>query len=816
MLKNYLLISFRNIRRNKGSALLNILCLALGMSTFLFIFNFVQFEYSYDEFHPKADYIYRVETDTYFRQEIRKTNAYTNYTTGEWLTDKFETITSYCRVVPFSENGTAFIFSQDMGGSQRTSFLESAYFSESSYFDIFSVEWIEKVPGTILAKPNTLVVSETAATKLFPKKLENGRSILGAEVEISTIGEIKEKWIIQGVYKDIPKNSHLQFGALFSLEEQDYMLNSSTQYNTYTYVLTNEHYTRGMYKEQLVDKEKLAQFSQFDQDFLSLKPVTAIHTSTQVSNDPGNSANKTFMLFLLIVAVVILILAATNYINSAIISSIERAKEVGVRKLVGIQPKQLIGNILTESIGVNLIAGILALLLFLFGIRAINTLTSVEYPETLNPDALLKSGLVLLGLIVFGALISGYYPANLLVGLKPIQALKGKTQVVSSKQSSKGSKVMRVLLVFQLTMGVVFISAVFIVQQQLSHVREKGNKSFRMNITAKFPGLTGANDFYALQSEGFVEGLLEKGEIESAYISNLYNGQIKMKQRIKALHQVGGDTTRLVDEFDLFVIDYHYWDGLPELFLAGKNFSRRFGFDHDQVIVNEAAMRAMRFNEPDSAIGKKVKPYNGTLVIKGVIKNDSINDVPKVYVTGLRYPTYIDMTFQARGSSAEKLNDAVTSASQLWGKQFKGIYFLTRKYETQTALEKNLLKLFFFFTGLTVFIACLGVFSLSAFTTIKRTKEVGIRKVLGANVTQILLILIYDFMRLMLVGSVIAVPLVILAARQWLQNYAFRINLHPGFALGPVAIMGALAIVIIVKQSWNTSIKSPIKALSQE
>ena len=815
MLKNYLLISFRNIRRNKGSALLNILCLSLGMSTFLFIFNYVQFEYSYDEFHLNADRIYRVETDTYFRQEIRKTDAFTPYTSGEKLKSNFTQIEDHCRLVPFSENGTAFIFSKDTGSS-RTSFIESAYFSEASYFNIFSVSWLERKPGALLSQPNSLVISRSTAIKLFPKTVGNGKSVLGEVVEINTIGDNREKWIITGVYADIPENSHLRFGALFSLEGQEYMLDAGSESNTYTYVLVNDEYTEGMFQEELVDLEKLSQFSQFDQDFLSLKPITAIHTTTQVSNDPGNSANKTFIRFLLVIAIVILMLAATNYINSAIISSIERAKEIGVRKLVGIQPRQLIGNILTESISVNLVAGILALLLFVFGIKAINVLTDVKYPEALDLSALLNSGLVLLALIIFGALISGYYPASLLVNLKPVQALKGKTQVVSSKQSSKGSKVMRVLLVFQLTMGVVFISAVFIVQQQLSYVRQKGNKSFRMNITAKFPGLTGANDYYAIQSEGFVEGLIRKGEIESAYISNLYNGQVRMKQRIKALHQVGGDTTRLVDEFDLFVIDYHYWDGLPELFLAGRNFSKRFGFDHDQVIVNESALRAMRFNSPDSAIGKKVRPYNGTLIIKGVIKNDSINDIPKVYVTGLRYPTYIDMTFQARGSSAEKLNEAVTTAGQLWDKQFKGIYFLTRKYETQTALEKNLLKLFFFFTGVTVFIACLGVFSLSAFTTIKRTKEVGIRKVLGANVTQILLILIYDFMRLMILGSIIAVPLVILGARQWLQNYAFRINLHPGFALGPVAIMGTLAIIIIVRQSWSTSIKSPIKALSQE
>ncbi|OEK01844.1 hypothetical protein BFP97_10100 [Roseivirga sp. 4D4] len=774
------------------------------------------FENSYDSFHAKSDRIYRLETDTYFRQEIIKTNAFTKYRSGKGIEARFPEVLETTRLVPFSENGTAFLFSKDEDALDRTTYLEKAYFSESTFFDIFTLEWIDKVQGLPLLKPNEVVVSEETALKLFPKKMSLGKSILGEEIRTRTTGQSKESWSIAGIFKAPPKNSHLVFGALFSLHDKDYLLNSESLPNTYTYLLVDDNYTYKMFQSSLVDMAKLSEFSHIEQDFLSLRALTDIHTATKVSNDPGQSANKTFILFLIVMGMIILILASTNYINGSIINSIERSKEIGVRKLVGIQPRQLVINVLTESTCINLIAGLIAFFLFIFGIRVVNVFTTIEYPNALDFLAILRSSLILLVLVVFAALVSGYYPASLLVNLKPIEALKGKTQVVSSKQSAKGSRVMRVLLIFQLTMSVIFISGLYIVQQQLAHVKEKDNKSFRMNLTAKFPGLTGANDMFAEQSEGYIRSLLNKGQVESAYISNLFNGQVKMKQKIKPLYQVGGDTTRLTDSFDLYVIDYHYFDGLDSKFLAGKNFSKRFGFDYNGVIVNEAALAAMRFNSPDSSINKKVRPYNGPLVVKGVIKNDSINDIPTVYVTGLRYPTYIDMTFITRGSSAEKLNEAVNLARQTWNQQFQGIYFLTRKYEEQNAMEKNLVRLFFFFTLLAVFIASLGIFGLSSFTAMKRTKEIGIRKILGANVSQILYVLIYDFLRLMFIGSAIAIPLVIYGAREWLDNYAFRINLHPGFALGPVIGMSLLAITIIVRRCWNTSIQSPIKALSTE
>lgn len=792
------------------------LCLALGMATCLFIYNYVQFERSYDSFHEKSERLYRVETDTYFRQEVTSKNAYSTFQAGKTIKEKFEDIEAFCRLIPFSENGTAFLMSIDQDSSQRTSFLEKAYYTQNSFFDMFSIELTDKANTQSLAKPNTIAVSEGTALKLFPALIENGISVIGQEVQVRTTGQDREKWIIEAVYKALPKNSHIEFDVLFSLEGRAYSLNSPTQPNTYNYVLANDRFDLKVTQEALVDRVNLSEKSYLNLFYPSLKGISEIHMSSRVSNDPGSSANKTFILFLIVLGFVILILASTNYINSSIINSIERSKEIGVRKLLGIQPNQVIINIIIESAIVNLVAGILALFFLIFGIRVINVFTEISYPVLFDLAVILKSLLVLLSLILFSALISGYFPALLLIKLRPIEALKGKTQVVSSKQSTKGSKVMRVLLVFQLSMSVLFISAGYVVNRQLVHIKDKDSRTFLMSIKGKFPGMTGANDDFAYSTNGFVNKVLDAGQAQSVYISNLYNGQVKMKQRIKSLYQKGGDTTRLVDNFDLYVVDYSYWNDSDNIFVAGENFNSKFGYDYNSVIVNESAMRAMRFNIPDSALNKTVQPYNGPLIIKAVIKNDSINDVPKVYVTGLRYPTYVDVVFETRGGSAEQLNTAVNSATRLWGQQFGGLYFLTRKYGQQSILEQSLVRIFFFFTIMAVFIASLGIFGISSFTALKRTKEIGIRKILGANVLQVLYILIQDFSKLMFYGSIITAPLAVYGANRWLMDYPYRINLQPWFVLGPIALMSLIAIGIIVVQSWGKSIQSPIDSLSIE
>lgn len=264
-----------------------------------------------------------------------------------------------------------------------------------------------------------------------------------------------------------------------------------------------------------------------------------------------------------------------------------------------------------------------------------------------------------------------------------------------------------------------------------------------------------------------------------------------------------GDSSTHNENFLLSLVDYSYWADDTSLFISGTNFSTKFGEDFNGVIVNESALRAMNFSNADSAIGKLVGKYNSMLSIKGVIKNNATEDPPMVYVTGFRYPTYFDILLNVQGSTAEKINTALDKLTADLQYDLPNFYFITRNFESQSQQEKSLLNLFVFFTGIAVFVACMGVYSLSAFTAQKRTKEMGLRKILGANVNQILFILIYDFMRLIFFGSIISIPLIVFGIRSWLSNYTYRIDLQPLLLVIPILTMTVIAISIIVRVVEN-------------
>ena len=816
MLRNFLVISFRNLRNNKGASLLNLLCLALGMATCLFIFNYIFFELTYDRFHEKAGTLHRVETQTYKWEEVISEDAFSTYKTGKKLTELLGTIEGSTRLIPFSENGSAFFRKITSENKTKTIYIQQAYYAEPSLFDLFSLEILAGQGAEGLEQPTGLLISESAIPRMFPEAGGDPASVIGRVVHSGANGITAQTHEVTGVFKDLPANSHIHFQTLVAISSNASRLDLGVQENSYTYVLKS----RGnkTQEDEILRKYSQAQVKEEGNIYRKqwyFKPIKDIHTATRVSNEPEMAANRLFLTFLFLIGLIILILAGTNYINNAIINSINRAKEVGVRKLAGIKPNQLLVAVMIESFAFNALAAILAIFFFVFGIRAMAVFTDISYPVALSGTVFFRSLLTLIGLILLSGVLAGLYPASLLRSLTPVQALKGKAQVVSSRQSAKGANIMRILLVFQFTMSLIFMSAVYIVQRQLDHMKEHNNQSFELNAVAKFPGLAGANDIFATQAERFVDANMDGTMNRYLHMSNLYNGQIKMMQHIKALYDTEVDSASSGDTFLLQAVDFHYWKDSSKVFLAGQNFNRRFGQDYNGVIIDEAAMRHMKIERPADAIGKKLAKYNGFLNVIGVVKSHPGDEFPKVYVTGLRYPTYFNMTMLAFGSSADKIKAAMRTRELNWSKQFPSFYFITRKYDNQSNIEKDILRMFFFFTFLAVFIACLGVFSLSAFTTLKRTKEIGIRKILGANISQILFVLTYDFMQLLFYGSIVAIPVVFFGMREWLISYSFRISPSPIFVVVPILLMALIAAAIIIKQCWHTTVLNPIQALER-
>lgn len=814
MLRNFLLISFRNIRQNKGASLLNILCLALGMATCLFIFNYLYYELTYERFHENQKEIFRVETHTLEFSDLKTQDAFTPPSVGMELVKEYEQITESTTLLPYSENGSAFFIYQNSDSTSKTIFVETTYFAQPSFFSLFTLELLAGDKDQALNQPLSIILSASKARSIFGAGMAF-EQMLGKSMEAASNNSEVKEFIVTGIFEDLPANTHLDFDALVSMATYANDLSLRTAGNSYNYVRLDPEHSKRI-KAELASQSRSQGINSNLSEIWSLRLISEIHLAAKISHEPGVKTNFLFLSFLALIGFIILTLACTNFVNNAIINSIERAREVGIRKLAGILPRQLFFTLITESALINTVAGVLGLGIFSIGLRYILTNTDINYPVTFSSHTILFSLVLLVALIIISTLLAGIYPATLLVSIKPVEALKGKSSVINSRQSSRSSKVMRVLLVFQLAMSIIFISGVYVVYQQLNHIRRNDNRPFQLNATARFGGLSGVNDIYAASSRYFLAGVTQSSSIRVRKVTNLYNGQIKTVQPIKSLYQIDKDTVGVEDPFYLEIIDHEYWQNSDSIFLSGSNFDKVFGRDFDRLIINESALNAMKFAHPDNAIGKVVGRYEGFLTIKGVVKNESADEPPRVFATGYRYPTYFELTLTTLGGSAERINGTLAATQRQWEKQFPWIYFVDRKFEDQSALEENLLNMFFLFTFIAVSIACLGIFGLSSFTALKRTKEIGIRKILGANSLQILFILIYDFLRLIFYSSLLAIPIVILGARQWLMSYAERIELPPLFMGVPIVLMSVLAIGIIIKQCWYVTVSHPIQVLAKE
>ena len=794
-----------------STTLLNITCLALGIASCLFISNFIIHELSFDRFHANSSNLYRVETHSYHFQDITKKDALTPFEEGPKLTDEFNEISGYFRLIPYSENRSVFLKTHP-NIKKKTNYVETAYFADPSIFSLLDIDIIEKREH-LLAKTNNIAISAQVAEMLFPEKFNSGQSILGEKVRPESLDKLAEPYEVVAVFNQLPKNSHLHFDALFSIESSHPYKVDTKILDTHTYVLLNENVdyrtlNSQLYKEKTDTQNPSAFFSSS-----ALFPFEKIHLGHQTSNQPSPPTSSILLVFLGAIGIIVLLLSTTNYANNSIIKALGRAKEVGIRKLLGVTPNSLRKSIFYEALLINLVAAILGTVIFMIGQKSADLFIDIGYPVGLNSERITLLVLIVAFLVAISTFLTASYPSYLLNSLKLTQALKGKNLIFQSKQSSRGARVMKGLLVFQLAMCLIFISGAYVVYKQLEFLKEKDNRNIVIEVLGKFPGLTGANEYAAdLNMSYLYEAVLEE-KINSFKVSNLYNGQINMRQEIEPLYQKG-DSSSFQGKFILSLIDHNYWKNDTTHFISGTNFSSKFGEDYRGIIINESALEKMNFHNPESAIGAEVGKYNSMLTIKGVVQNETKNEPPMVYVTGFRYPTYFNISLNVKGSSAEKINSALTQFQNDLQYDLPKFYFITRSFENQSKLEKNLLSLFVLFTAVAIFIACIGVYTLSAFTAQKRTKEIGMRKILGATVPQVLYILIYDFIRLIFIGSTISIPLIVIGVRNWLSNFTYRIELQPLMLIVPILILCILSAGLIIKQSWKAIVVNPLNAIS--
>ncbi len=809
MLKNYFKITLRTISKNKIYSGLNIMGLALGIAACLFILQYVSYERSYDKFHEWHEDLYRVRYKVTRGEELQIDCAAAVPRVGPFMKEKMPEVVDFARAYPISGVVTY---------EDQKYFEDRMHIADPAFLQIFTFPLVQGNAETALTEPFTVVISESAAKKYFGNDDPMGKMIrMDGEHSLS----------VTGVAKDVPEHSHIKFDFLVSYEtlnvqtrQDDGSSSSETawgwyDFNTYVRLKPGSKVTEfdSRFAEYLYD-ERGEEFEKYDykQEF-PLQPVTSIHLYSNLlqESEPEEQGDGEAVFFLTIIAFFILVIAWINYINLSTARSIERAKEVGVRKTMGAYRDQLVKQFLAEAFILNLFALILGLVIVIAGIGYFNRLTGSLLNTSFLSDPFFW--LILVGIYFVGSLLSGLYPAFILSSFKPSAVLKGK---LSSNKA--GNTLRRILVIFQFAASVTLIAGTIIVYRQLAYMTNT-DLGFDMTETlvVKGPEVFGADSLYESTMKTFKSELLKNPEIISVSSSSNVPGDEIFWTR---------GTKKQEDTDDRFMttyivgVDYDYFPTYDIEILAGRNFDPKFRTDTGSILLNKTAVLALGFESPDAAINQKVTYAGDQMTVIGVV--DDYNQLSlKAKVNPILFQLYLN------GSSyfTLKLGDgnyarAFDIAEGEYTDFFPGnpfdYFFLDDFYNRQYQNERKFSKVFSLFAGFAIIVACLGLFGLSSFSALQKTKEIGIRKAIGADIGSIVLLLSKEFFVLILVANVISWPIIYMIMNNWLDNFASRIDIGIWTFIISGLILVLIAALTVGYKTITTARSNPVTALRYE
>lgn len=816
MLKNYFKTAWRNLLKNKLFSVINIAGLSIGITVSLLILQYVSFQLSFDRFNIHAGDIYRVANDRYQNGKLIQHGTITYSAIGKAMQDDFPEVIDHARVRPA---GGIFIRGDKKLGDQ------DGLAVDNSFLNIFTYPLVTGDKNNALTEPNTIVLTETFARKLFDIRGNNFHGIIGQMIRKDNEPPYK----ITGICKDPPENSHLGFS---------YLLSYCTLYKTFgwaeaDYTFTGSDFWHYIQLKKGTDHKalqaKLEAFSQrhfqgnkisgSDEKFF-LQPLTKAHLYSDYEYEIGKIASARVVWSMVIIAALIILIAWVNYINLATAKSVERAKEVGVRKVAGATKGQLVKQFLTESFIINLTALAIAFLLVTLIQPVFNSLIK----QHLSLAYLFHNGLngfnvvaLMIALICLGIFVSGFYPAFVLSSFRPVLVLKGKYF-----SSAKGINLRRALVVAQFAITVALIIGSLVVYSQMRFVSKQSlGIDLSQVLVIRPPQLTIFDSTFIPK-----ETILQNELKQIPHVINAANSwsvpgnemgrdfDLSLQQSEKAEHF----TTRKVG------VSPEYLPVYDIKLLAGRNFDRSDYNTNPRkvhtIILNENVCRLLGFKTPQEAIGKQIHVERRQWDVIGVIAD--------FHQKSLRYPLeplILLPLFSTYSSISVKVNtkDIAQTMAAIKAKYdafFPGnlfdYYFLDDKYNQQYANDLLFGKIFGIFSAFAILIACLGLLGLSLFTTVQRTKEIGVRKVLGASVASIVVLLSKDFIRLVLIAFVIASPVAWLVMNNWLNDFAYRIDLSAWIFItaGLTAVIIALATISF--QAVKAALVNPVKSLRSE
>lgn len=818
MIKNYFQTAWKSLKKNKFFSSLNILGLAIGMAVFMLIAQYVHFERSYENFISGKEDIYRVSLSTYRSNELISASAENYPGVGTALKKELPDVINYARLYNAGYKNNVVITNENAKPNPIAFRQKKFLYADAAILSMMHYPMLKGNAATALAEPHTAVISEKCARLYF-----GNEDPIGKTLRLQDDDHNNELAIVTGVFKDIPANTHLTFDVLFSISNlyargdwaADYYKQTWDQGDQmYTFVQLRHGANASVINAKLpaiVNKYKPQLKGSQEKHILGLQPLKNIHLYSELADEPKANGNATIVFFINLIGIFVLVIAWINYINLSTARALTRAKEVGVRKVAGAVRYQLILQFLIEAALTNFFSVAIAVGLIRFSLPYFNSVSGLS----LGASYLTQPWFIFLVLILWAGstLLSGLYPAFVLSSFKPVAVLKGKFA------GNMGGVLLRKgLVVAQFTVAVAFIAATFIVYSQLTYMMNSNpGVNIHQTLVVERPGIanTDRNAYYA-NIDLFRNELKQYSSIEAVTASLTIPGkQREFKLTVRNFGKNSGDSimTRVN------MVDYNFFDAFKMKLLAGKNFSA----DDGSIILSEMAAHLLGFRNAGDAVGKTVvlKEFDDSKHnVIGVVNDYHQVSFKKPLEPVLFLCKPYEGEYYSMRVNTNHLQQTIQYVRQSWTKAFPGnpfdYFFLDDYFNQQYSNEQKFQKLFIIFATLAIIISCLGLFGLSSYTAMQRTKEIGIRKVLGASAVNITSILSKDFLKLVVIAVIIASPVVWIVMNKWLQNFAYRINISWWIFLagGVVAIVIALATISF--QTIKAGIANPVKSLRTE
>lgn len=801
MISHFLRVFIRSLAKNSGHSVINIFGLVVGMTSCLLITLYAQYENSFDDFHVKKDNIYRVRQDRYTNGQLDRSFASGPMGIGDDLKANFPEVVRFTRV-----NGTAetmILANGDVRFKER-----GIFFASEDFFEVFSHELIEG--STVFKDPFTMIVTESLGKKYF-----GDASPIGKTIKING----KEEYTIVGVIRDTPGNTHLKFNALLSFvslhkilgpEETEDLMTHWGWIGNWTYVelqAGTDLPALDVKVQKYVNKETEEYTKVFNEKMAFVfQPLTSIHLNSDLKYEVEAGGNQNLVNFLQLIAVFVLVISWINYVNLSTAKSLERAREVGVRKILGTKREHLVIQFIAESFLLKAIALLItigvaiALLPWFSGFVGRELTMEISWP-------------MIAVVFMIGVLAAGLYPAIILSGFKPSQVLKG-----TFRSSKIGVNLRRGLVGFQFVASIILVTATLAVYSQIRFMQQvplgiEKEGAFVVegpNVSAddKSAGVRAFKE--SMKAWPFVESVTASTDVPGSSVRSS-NGSVRLDGQTPD----EGHPMRSIQCDENFVAAY----GLT--MIAGRNFTSDKNEEWKSVIVNESAMKLLGISDPQKILGRTLNMWDHELKIVGVMKDyhheslkTSVDQI--AFICDRTVADYLTVKFSATAGLSELIDRSGDAFHLAFPENTYHFFFMDEYFDRQYRSEATFNKITGMFAVLAALISCLGLLGLSSYMIIQRTKEIGIRKVLGATVRQIVMLMSKEYVIIIIIANVISSPISWMLMNEWLTGFAYRID--PGIFLFLVPGIGALAIAVITiaSQSLKAAAENPSKTLRSE